>query len=432
MLHIAAGGFEFVARLEEEDAPQTVAAFRRLLPLESRIIHVRWSGEGGWIPWGDLDLGLGPENATRYPSPGELIIFPGGVSEAELLLAYGYVAFASKAGALAGNHFATMVEGKENLRELGRRMLWEGAQEIVFTERCSASRRGADERRAREPSRREQFPEWAELPVERVTSFGTDHALYRLGTELVARLPRREVNERSLKNERRWLPKLAPHLPLAVPVPLAEGRPGHGYPFEWSVYRWLEGEPATASRSPRGQQRISRSSSARSSASTRAMRRAPAGTTPPAASRSRGATSSRVLPSPRFATRSTPTRRRRCGTRRVAAPVWDRAPVWHHGDLDVRNLLVTDGRLSGVIDFGCLGAGDPACDVAVAWKVRPRGGARRLPPALAVDDATWLRARGWVVSQAVGALAYYTLENNRVLVLEARRWLDEVLTTARP
>ena len=96
---------------------------------------MRWSGEGGWIPWGDLDLGLGPENATRYPSPGELIIFPGGVSEAELLLAYGYVAFASKAGALAGNHFATMVEGKENLRELGRRMLWEGAQEIVFTER---------------------------------------------------------------------------------------------------------------------------------------------------------------------------------------------------------------------------------------------------------------------------------------------------------
>ena len=135
MLQISAGGFEFVARLEESDAPSTVAAFRRLLPLESRIIHVRWSGEGGWIPWGDLDLGLGPENATRYPSSGELIIYPGGVSEAELLLAYGYVAFGSKAGALAGNHFATIVEGGENLRELGRRMLWEGAQQIVFAER---------------------------------------------------------------------------------------------------------------------------------------------------------------------------------------------------------------------------------------------------------------------------------------------------------
>src|SRR5215217_8925635 len=135
MLRITAAGLEFDAHLLENEAPSTVAAFRRLLPLESKIIHVRWSGEGGWIPWGDLDLGLGPENAARYPSPGELIIFPGGVSEAELLLAYGYVAFASKAGALAGNHFATMVEGKENLRALGKRMLWEGAQEIVFTER---------------------------------------------------------------------------------------------------------------------------------------------------------------------------------------------------------------------------------------------------------------------------------------------------------
>ena len=134
MLEISAGGFSFRARPEEADAPATVGAFRRLLPLESQIIHVRWSGEGGWIPMGDLELGIGPENATRYPSPGELIFFPGGVSETELLLAYGYVAFASKAGALAGNHFATIVEGNENLRELGRRMLWNGAQDIVFRE----------------------------------------------------------------------------------------------------------------------------------------------------------------------------------------------------------------------------------------------------------------------------------------------------------
>jgi hypothetical protein len=132
MLHIAVSGFELDARLEEEAAPKTVAAFRRLLPLESRIIHVRWSGEGGWIPWGDLDLGLGPENATCYPNPGELVIYPGGVSEAELLLAYGYVAFASKAGALAGNHFATVVEGLGQLPELGRLTLWEGAQPVSF------------------------------------------------------------------------------------------------------------------------------------------------------------------------------------------------------------------------------------------------------------------------------------------------------------
>ena len=134
MLEITAGGLEFAAVFEEAAAPQTVHAFRGLLPLESQIIHVRWSGEGGWIPMGDLDVGIGPENATRYPNPGELIFYPGGVSETELLLPYGYVAFASKAGALAGNHFATIVEGGETLRELGRRMLWEGAQKIVFRE----------------------------------------------------------------------------------------------------------------------------------------------------------------------------------------------------------------------------------------------------------------------------------------------------------
>ena len=111
-----------------------VRLFRRLLPLQSRIIHVRWSGEAGWIPFGDLDLGIGPENATCYPHPGEIVLYPGGVSETEILLAYGYVNFASKAGQLAGNHFATIVSGNENLRALGKTFLWEGAQEIVFRE----------------------------------------------------------------------------------------------------------------------------------------------------------------------------------------------------------------------------------------------------------------------------------------------------------
>ena len=134
MLEITAGGVEFVARREEDAAPQTVAAFRRLLPLDSKIIHVRWSGEGGWIPFGDLDLGIGPENATCYPNPGEIVLYPGGVSETEILLAYGYVNFASKAGQLAGNHFATIVEGNENLRPLGQKFLWEGAQTIGFRE----------------------------------------------------------------------------------------------------------------------------------------------------------------------------------------------------------------------------------------------------------------------------------------------------------
>ena len=134
MLRISSGEFTFVARLEEEQAPQTVAAFRRLLPLESRVIHVRWSGESVWIPFGELDVGVGFENATSYPNPGELLLYPGGVSETELLFPYGHVAFASKAGPLAGNHFATVVEGVGQLRELGERCLWQGAQDIALNE----------------------------------------------------------------------------------------------------------------------------------------------------------------------------------------------------------------------------------------------------------------------------------------------------------
>jgi hypothetical protein len=134
VIEIAVASFRFVARFEEQDAPATVAAFRAMLPLRTRIIHARWSGEAAWIPWGDLDVGLGPENATRYPSPGELLFYPGGVSETELLFPYGHAAFGSKAGPLAGNHFATIVEGGERLRELGKLVLWEGAQEISFEE----------------------------------------------------------------------------------------------------------------------------------------------------------------------------------------------------------------------------------------------------------------------------------------------------------
>ena len=134
MLEIRAADFEFVARLEDEAAPETVAAFRRLLPLESRIIQARWSGQSAWIPFGELDVGVGPENATSYPAPGELLLYPGGVSETEILFPYGPTCFASKAGQLAGNHFATIVEGGERLQELGELVLWQGAQPISFRE----------------------------------------------------------------------------------------------------------------------------------------------------------------------------------------------------------------------------------------------------------------------------------------------------------
>jgi hypothetical protein len=134
MLEITAGEFSFTAHLEDDAAPQTVAAFRRLLPLDSKIIQARWSGQSAWIPMGDLDVGIGPENATSYPAAGELLLYPGGVSETELLFPYGHTCFASKAGQLAGNHFATIVEGGDRLQELGELVLWHGAQDISFRE----------------------------------------------------------------------------------------------------------------------------------------------------------------------------------------------------------------------------------------------------------------------------------------------------------
>ena len=131
-LRITAGPFTFGARFEEQAAPRTCARFRALLPYRQRIIHVRWSGEACWIPLGELDLGLSYENHTSYPAPGQIILYPGGISETEILLAYGAVQFASKMGQLAGNHFLTVVEGAEQLATLGRKVLWEGAQDIVF------------------------------------------------------------------------------------------------------------------------------------------------------------------------------------------------------------------------------------------------------------------------------------------------------------
>ncbi len=134
MLRVKAGPFTFAGRLEDGAAPHSEAAFRRLLPLRSRLIQARWSGEAAWIPFGDLEVGVGFENATSYPAPGHLLLYPGGYSETEILFPYGSTCFASKMGQLAGNHFATLTEGVAQLPELGRKVLWEGAQEIEFTE----------------------------------------------------------------------------------------------------------------------------------------------------------------------------------------------------------------------------------------------------------------------------------------------------------
>src|SRR4029453_3904999 len=134
MLQITSGDFHFNPRLEETAAPQPVAGFRRPPPLDSKIIQARWSGQSAWIPMGDLDVGIGPENATSYPAAGELLLHPRGVRESGVLFPYGHTCFASKAGQLAGNHFATIFEGGERLQELGELVLWHGAQDISFRE----------------------------------------------------------------------------------------------------------------------------------------------------------------------------------------------------------------------------------------------------------------------------------------------------------
>ena len=129
---ITAGGLVFEGRLESGKAPQTVAAFRERLPYVSQLVHVRWSGEGVWVPLGDEDFGVGYENHTSHPAPGQFLLYPGGISETEILLAYGAVDFSSTMGQLAGNHFLTVTSGLDQLAELGRRVLWNGAQDLAI------------------------------------------------------------------------------------------------------------------------------------------------------------------------------------------------------------------------------------------------------------------------------------------------------------
>lgn len=131
-LRITAGPFTFDARFEEELAPLTVAAFKAQMPFVSKVVHVRWSGEGVWMPLGDHQFGVGYENHTSYPAPGQIILYPGGISETEILLAYGGVQFASKVGQLAGNHFITITSNLDDVVKLGKMTLWQGAQDIRF------------------------------------------------------------------------------------------------------------------------------------------------------------------------------------------------------------------------------------------------------------------------------------------------------------
>lgn len=273
----------------------------------------------------------------------------------------------------------------------------------------------------------EQHPPWADLPIERVTSTGTANALFRLGDELVARLPLRPSETAPAEKERRWLPVLAPHLPLAVPVPVALGEPSGAFPWPWAVYPWLVGEDAITAPPDlrlaaqdlaafiRALQAIDASDGPRPSAANY-------GRGVPLAARDRY-TRSAIEASEGLVDTGAVTA---AWERALAAAVWDRPPVWVHGDLAAGNLLVRVGRLSAVVDWGALGVGDPACELVIAWELLEGDSRELLRAELAVDDATWARGRGWALSTAIVALPYYQ-RSNSFMADQARRKIAAVL-----
>ena len=268
----------------------------------------------------------------------------------------------------------------------------------------------------------EQFPEWVDLPLCRIEPSGTDHAIFRLGDELSVRLAFRQGPTEPGGKESDWLPRLAPLLPVEIPVPVAQGRPTGDYPWFWDIHTWVEGETVPVEEIDAGQ------AACDLAALVGALQQvdptgAPPGRGIPLAERDGDIRYwlARFDGDPTVTTE---------WERALAAPPWDGPPVWHHGDLDARNWLVRDARISGVIDWGCMGIGDPACDVMVAWKLHSPAARDRFRKALPTDNATWERARGWVLSQAVAILSYYTPATNPTLYHEAESWLDLALTAS--
>ena len=273
-----------------------------------------------------------------------------------------------------------------------------------------------------------QFPQWADLPVEPVDSAGTENAMFRLGTDRVARLPRRPDAAADVEREQRWLPRLGPLLPVAVPDPVGRGRPVAGeFPWAWSVYRWLPGVNPEAGRVAEPV-RLAEDLAG----FVTGLRRIDPG---------EGPASGRGVP---LADRDAPTRRAIAALEREPDPAVDTAavtaawqealrlpartgpPVWAHGDLSPGNVLVTGGRLSAVIDFGGVGVGDPTVDLIAAWNLLPPGARGAFREALRADDATWARGRGWALSIALIQLPYYR-RTNPVLAASARHVIHEVL-----
>ncbi|KUL68706.1 phosphotransferase [Streptomyces sp. NRRL WC-3605] len=276
-----------------------------------------------------------------------------------------------------------------------------------------------------------RFPHWAGLAVRRVASAGTDNAMFRLGPDLVVRLPRLPGGARQVGAEHRWLPRLAPHLPLTVPAPLALGGPGAGYGLPWGVYAWLEG--ADAFEAPPADLAAAARELGRFVA---ALRSVDAAGGPPSY---RGGPVSEGDADVRAAIRGLGAAdaldaRAATGVWEdvLRVPGWDGTPVWLHGDLLPGNLLTSSGRLTAVIDFGCFGTGDPAADLMPAWTVLDAGTRQVFRSAAGADDATWERGRGWALRFGLTAEHYYGdvcgNGTNPVLAAVARRTVAEVLS----
>ena len=263
----------------------------------------------------------------------------------------------------------------------------------------------------------EQFPEWAKLPLARVEPEGTVNVIYRLGVDKSVRLPRIEwAAEEEHQREHLILPILANQLPVRIPAPIAQGEPGSGYPWPWWVFDWIEGDLPTA---PIDAVEVAAFVAALQRVDTRHAPEPSGNRDKPLAFRDRWVREALE--------RVTAPGAVELWERAMNAPPWRRARAWIHADLDRRNVLVREGRLVAVLDWGGAGLGDPAIDVMAAWKLVAANERDQFRNLLDVDDDTWLRAQGWVVSQSLIALAYYTPENNPAIHAEATRWLAEVL-----